>query len=93
MKMMSDKLSNSIQEMPDDSVLDRMRIEACKQICLDISDLMVVLCSDMGTPEQNITYCKLNDLSSAEVGRLHSLVIPAKPGDVEQMALNRWGKK
>ncbi len=93
MTMMSDKLSNSIQEMPSDSVLDKMRIEACKQICQDISDLMVVLCSDMGTPEQNITYCKLGDLSSAEAGRLHSLVIPAKPGDVEQMALNRWGKK
>ena len=93
MTMMSDKLSDSIQEMPDDSVLDKMRIEACKQICQDMSDLMVVLCSDMGTPEQRITYCKLSDLSSAKTGRLHSLVIPAKPGDVEQMALNRWGKK
>ena len=79
MTMMSNKLSDSIQEMPDDSVLDKMRIEACKQICQDISDLMVVLCSDMGTPEQNITYCKLGDLSSAKMGRLHSLVIPAKP--------------
>ena len=93
MTMMSDKLSDSIQEMPDESVLDKMRIEACKQICQDMSDLMVVLCSDMGTPEQRITYCKLSDLSSAKTGRLHSLVIPAKPGDVEQMALNRWGKK
>ena len=93
MTMMSNKLSDSIQEMPDDSVLDKMRIEACKQICQDISDLMVVLCSDMGTSEQNITYCKLRDLSSAKTGRLHSLVIPAKPSDVEQMALNRWGKK
>ena len=91
--LMSDKLSDSIPEMPEDSVLDKMRIEACKQICQDMSDLMVVLCSDMGTPEQNITYCKLGDLSGAETGRLHSLVIPAKPGDVEQMALNRWGKK
>ena len=91
--MMSDKLSDSIQEMPDDSVLNKMRIEACKEICQDIADLMVVLCSDMGTPEQNITYCKLSDLSSAKTGRLHSLVIPAKPGDVEQLALNRWGKK
>ena len=93
MTMMSDKLSDSIQEMPDDSVLDKMRIEACKQICQDMADLMVVLCSDMGTPEQRITYCKLSDLSSAKTGRLHSLVIPANPGDVEQMALNRWGKK
>ena len=93
MVLMSDKLSDSIQEMPDDSVLDKMRIEACKQICQDMSDLMVVLCSDMGTPEQNITYCKLSDLSSAKTGRLHSLVIPATPGGVEEMALERWGKK
>jgi len=93
MEMMCNKLSDSIQEMPDDSVLDKMRIEACEQICQDISDLMVVLCSDMGTPEQNITYCKLNDLSGAKTGRLHCLVIPAKPGDVEEMALKRWGKK
>ena len=93
MALMSDKLSDSIQEMSDDSVLDKMRIEACKQICQDMSDLMVVLCSDMGTLEQNITYCKLSDLSSAKTGRLHSLVIPATPGDVEEMALERWGKK
>ena len=91
--LMSGKLSDSIQEMSDDSVLDKMRIEACKQICQDMSDLMVVLCSDMGTLEQNITYCKLSDLSSAKTGRLHSLVIPATPGDVEEMALERWGKK
>ena len=93
MALMSDKLSDSINAMSDDSVLDKMRIEACKQICQDMSDLMVVLCSDMGTPEQNITYCKLSDLSSAKTGRLHSLVIPATPGDVEEMALKRWGKK
>tara|TARA_B100001564_G_scaffold157343_2_gene132167 strand:- start:2741 stop:3589 length:849 start_codon:yes stop_codon:yes gene_type:complete len=91
--MMSDKLSSAIEEMRDESVMERMRIEACKEICQNISELMVVLCSDMGTPEQNITFCKLNDLSSAATGRLHSLVIPAKPGDVEEMALMRWGKK
>ena len=93
MTMMSDKLSSAIEEMGDESVMERMRIEACKQICQNISELMVVLCSDMGTPEQNITYCKLSDLSSAATGRLHSLVIPAKPGDVEEVALMRWGKK
>ena len=91
--MMSNKLSSAIEEMRDESVMERMRIEACKQICQNISELMVVLCSDMGTPEQNITYCKLSDLSSAATGRLHSLVIPAKPGDVEEVALMRWGKK
>ena len=91
--MMSDKLSSAIEEMRDESVMERMRIEACKEICQNISELMVVLCSDMGTPEQNITFCKLSDLSSAATGRLHSLVIPAKPGDVEEVALMRWGKK
>ncbi len=91
--MMSDKLSSAIEEMRDESVMERMRIEACKEICQNISELMVVLCSDMGTSEENITYCKLSDLSSAATGRLHSLVIPAKPGDVEEVALMRWGKK
>ncbi len=93
MTMMSNKLSDDIQEMPNDSILDQIRIDACKQICQDIPELMVVLCSDMGTSEQNITYCKLSELPSAKTGRLHCLVVPAKPSDVEEMALSRWGKK
>ena len=70
----------------------KLKIDACKAICENISNLMVVLCTDMGTSDQNITYLPLSELSSAETGRLHCLVIPAEPGDVELSALNRWGR-
>ena len=91
--LMAEKLSDIIDEMPDTSNLERLKIDACKAVCENISNLMVVLCTDMGTSDQNITYIPLSELSSAETGRLHCLVIPAEPGDVELSALNRWGKK
>jgi len=93
MLLMAKKLENSYEEMSDESTFDKLKIEACKKICEEINSLMVVLCSDMGTPEQNITYLPLSELSNAEVGRLHCLVIPAKLGDVEDSAVRRWGKE
>ena len=90
---MSEKLSGTIQEMQQESPLGQIRVEACKQICLDIPNLMVVLCSDMGTKEQTITYAKMSELSNEKTGRLHSLVIPANPSDVEESALHRWAKE
>ena len=93
MFLMAEKLSGSIDEMPDVTNLEKLKIDACKAICENISNLMVVLCTDMGTTDENISYLPLSELSSAETGRLHCLVIPAKPGDVELSALNRWGKK
>ena len=93
MLSMADKLKNSIEEMPSESTLDKLRIEACRKICEEIDTLMVVLCSDMGTFEQKIAYLPLSKLSAAEGGRLHCLVIPANLGDVEELALRRWGKE
>ena len=93
MFLMAEKLSDIIDEMPDDTNFENLKIDACKAICKNISELMVVLCTDMGTSEQNIVYLPLEELSSAETGRLHCLVIPAEPGEVELSALNRWGKK
>ena len=93
MFLMAEKLSDFIDEMPDDTNLEKLKTDACKAICENISNLMVVLCTDMGTSYQNITYLPLSELSGAETGRLHCLVIPAEPGDVELSALNRWGKK
>jgi diphthamide biosynthesis methyltransferase len=54
---------------------------------------MVVLCSDMGTDDQSISYLSVEDLAEAKTGRLHCLVIPAEPSDVEADALSRWSKK
>ena len=93
MFLMAKKLKDSYEEMPDESTFDKLKIEACKRICEEINSLMVVLCSDMGTPEQNITYLPLSELSNAGIGRLHCLVIPAKLGDVEDSAVRRWGKE
>ena len=91
--LMAEKLSDSIDEMPYDTNLGGLKIDACRSICENISNLMVVLCTDMGTPDQNIAYLPLSELSNANTGRMHCLVIPAEPGDVELSALNRWGKK
>ena len=93
MMAMSEKLSETIQEMQQETPLEQIRVEACKQICLDTANLMVVLCSDMGTKEQAITYAKLSELSNVKSGRLHSLVIPANLSDVENSALHRWAKE
>ena len=93
MLSMADKLKNSIEEMPSESTLDKLKIEACRKVCEEIDTLMVVLCSDMGTFEQKIAYLPLSKLSAAEGGRLHCLVIPANLGDVEELALRRWGKE
>ncbi len=93
MFLMAEKLSDIIDEMPDDTNFEKLKIDACKAICKNISELMVVLCTDMGTSDQNIVYLPLAELGSAETGRLHCLVIPAEPGEVELSALNRWGKK
>ena len=93
MMVMSEKLSETIQEMQQETPLEQIRVDACKQICLDTANLMVVLCSDMGTKEQAITYAKLSELSNVKSGRLHSLVIPANLSDVENSALHRWAKE
>ena len=93
MFLMAGKLSDLIDEMPNETNFEKLKIEACSAICRDISELMVVLCTDMGTSDQNIAYLPLGELPNAETGRLHCIVIPAEPGDVELLALNRWGKK
>ena len=90
---MAEKLKLSVEDMPSESHLDKLKLEACETICNNVSDLMVVLCSDMGTEDQNISYLSVNDLATAKTGRLHCLVIPANLGDVEKVALHRWAKK
>lgn len=91
--LMVEKLTKSLEDMPSESNLDILKLEACKTICQGISETMVVLCSDMGTEDQKISYLTINDLVHAERGRLHCLVVPASLGDVEKSALMRWAKE
>ena len=76
-----------------DSPLAVLKRQACEDICDGVSEMMVVLCSDMGTSEERISYLSINDLPKEPIGRLHCLVIPAEPSDVEVLALKRWTKK
>ena len=93
MRRMASKLSENLEDFPRDSKFDLLKFEACSKITKDFEDIMVVLCSDMGTPEQSITYLSIEDLANAENGRLHCIIIPSEPSDVELTALSRWSKK
>jgi diphthamide biosynthesis methyltransferase len=90
---MTEKLSKGLEEMDNDSTIGLLKYEACVKICENISSMMVVLCSDMGTSDQSISYLSIQELESGSIGRLHCLVIPADPSDVESSALMRWSKK
>lgn len=50
----------------------------------------VVLCADMGTPDQRIVTTTLGALRQEKGGRLNCLVFPARTGEVEESALARW---
>ena len=90
---MAEKLREYSEEMPADTIFNQMKIDSIKKICIEISSLMVVLCSDMGTPNQAIRYLSVSELDNAAEGGLHCLVIPAELGEVEVAALQRWTKE
>ena len=57
-----------------------------------MGSLRVVLCTDMGTDKQNISYIDVEDLKQAESGHMHCLVIPGEINEIENDALKRWTK-
>ena len=56
----------------------------------NMDDLPVVLCSDMGTAEQNIVFTTVGEMEHLEGGRLNCLLVPAWTSEVEEKALLRW---
>ena len=91
--LMSEKLKKSVDDFPQDTKYQLMKIDACKTICSEIGSLPVVLCTDMGTDDQVIAYTNVENLGSFEYGRLHCLIIPAELSDTEEKALYRWSKE
>ena len=57
---------------------------------IDLSDWMLILCSDMGTDDARIRKGGIDQISEMEGGRIHCLIIPAELHDVEIEALDRW---
>ena len=91
LRLMWKKLAETIEEMPQETALQSMRIEACKALLSgDLDSMDVVLCSDMGTNEESLVATTVGQLDSQTGGRLNSLVFQSKTSEVEEKALLRW---
>ena len=91
LRLMWKKLAETIEEMPQETALQSMRIEACKALLSgDLDSMDVVLCSDMGTDDESLVATTVGQLGSQTGGRLNSLVFQSKTSEVEEKALLRW---
>ena len=91
LRLMWKKLAETIEEMPQETALQSMRVEACKALLSgDLDSMDVVLCSDMGTNEESLVATTVGQLDSQTGGRLNSLVFQSKTSEVEEKALLRW---
>ena len=89
--LMKEKLSSTISDMPEESSFDSMKKLAFKEFVANgLDSIKVVLCADMGTKEEKITYTTVGDLKNTDGGRLNSLIFPAITSEVEEKALLRW---
>ena len=91
LRLMWKKLAETIEEMPQETALQSMRIEACEALLSgDLDSMDVVLCSDMGTDDESLVATTVGQLESQTGGRLNSLVFQSKTSEVEEKALLRW---
>ena len=90
---MVEKLVGAKDNLPNESVLEQLKVAAAESICTEIYAIPVVLCSDMGTPQQSIVTTDVAGLQLEEGGRMNCLVFPASTSDVEDKALLRWVKE
>lgn len=92
MRTMMAKMLDQLDERPDGDAPHSTHLrEASEQyVNRSLDDIVVVLCSDMGTPSQRIVTTNLAALSNIEGGRLNCLVFPGRTGEVEDNALLRW---
>ena len=89
--LMKEKLSSNIFDMPEDNTIDSMKKLAFKEFTdKDLDSIKVVLCADMGTKDEKITYTTVGDLKNLDGGRLNCLIFPAITSEVEEKALLRW---
>ncbi len=88
---MIEKLKIDFDDLPNDSPYDAFKIESLKTLQnIPLSALRVILCSDMGTPAQNIKSTNLEALSQITGGSMNCLVFLGSTSDVEEKALLRW---
>jgi diphthine synthase len=91
LRLMRDKLDESLENLDAASPLESMRNDACKLFLSEkMNERTVVLCADMGTDDEKITFTTVGQLSNIEGGRLNCLIFPATTSEVEERALLRW---
>lgn len=92
LRLMWDKLAESAEEPLSETYVRKAFRQFASKLYLQQSfdDIPVVLCSDMGTPDQHIVTTTLGQLGDEAGGRLNCLVFPAGTGEVEEKALARW---
>ena len=89
--LMKEKLSSNISDIPEDSTIDSMKKLAFREfVDKNLDSIKVVLCADMGTNEEKITYTTVGGLKNIDGGRLNCLIFPAITSEVEEKALLRW---
>ena len=89
--LMKEKLSSNMSDMPEDNTIESMKKLAFKEFTdKDLDSIKVVLCADMGTKDEKITYTTVGDLKNLDGGRLNCLIFPAITSEVEEKALLRW---
>ena len=89
--LMKEKLSSNISDMPEDNTIESMKKLAFKEFTdKDLDSIKVVLCADMGTKDEKITYTTVGNLKNIDGGRLNCLIFPAITSEVEEKALLRW---
>ena len=89
--LMKEKLSSNMSDMPEDNTIDSMKKLAFKEFTdKDFDSIKVVLCADMGTKDEKITYTTVGNLKNLDGGRLNCLIFPAITSEVEEKALLRW---
>jgi diphthine synthase len=92
MRMMMAKMLDQLEDLPDEEATHSAHLRAARERYLNrsLEDIVVVLCSDMGTPDQRIVTTNVAALSDVSGGRLNCLVFPGRTGEVEDNALLRW---
>ena len=92
MRLMWEKMQETEDEpLSEDHVRLAFRQMASKlYLQQNFDDIPVVLCADMGTPDQSIVTTTLGALGEEKGGRLNSLIFPAGTGEVEEKAVLRW---
>ena len=92
MRLMWEKLRDA--DIDDAALDDEVQVAKhgmiARYLQQSIDEMPVVLCSDMGTPDQAMVSTTVGELDQEKGGRLNCLVFPASTGEIEEKALARW---